>query len=49
MPSDAAYLGGQAFGVVCAVCAVQCVVDTSYQPACAMDAMKRHDFQTRLP
>ena len=30
------HFGGQASAVVCAVCAVQCVVYTSYQPACGV-------------
>ena len=48
------HFGGQASATVCAVCALQCVVYTSYQPSClwrgvSVDVMKRHDFQTRLP
>ena len=30
------HFGGQAPAVVCAVCAVHCAIDTSYQPACGV-------------
>ena len=48
------HFGGQASAAVCAVCALQCVVYTAYQPSCSwrgvsVDVIKRHDFQTRLP